>query len=107
MTENSWPGGRRHVMHPHEHEAWNREHYPGTLQLCFECKEPTGRCEEDAIWNEDGEPLCESCFQIYEDFPYKKELTNGRFAYIQPLTFGRWRINVTALNNVWNVHDIY
>lgn len=61
MTANSWPGGHRHAMHQSEHEVWNANNYPGTLQLCCECDEPTGRCEEDGIWNIDGEPLCQRC----------------------------------------------
>jgi hypothetical protein len=61
---NTWPGGIRHAMHQHEHEAWNSIHYPGTLQLCFQCEEPTGRCEEDAMWDEEGNPLCNECFIV-------------------------------------------
>ena len=64
---NTWPSGVRHGMHQSEHEAWNRENYPGTLQLCSVCGEPTGRCEEDAIWSEDGEPLCEECYSKTEE----------------------------------------
>ena len=61
MTENLWPGGKRHVMEQGEHEQWNASHYPGTLQLCSICEEPTGRCDEDALWDNDGLPLCEIC----------------------------------------------
>jgi len=59
---NTWPGGHRHAMHQHEHEAWNAHNYPGTLQLCSRCDEPTGRCEDDAILDDVGEPLCEACW---------------------------------------------
>jgi formylmethanofuran dehydrogenase subunit E len=59
---NAWPGGYRHAMHQHEHEAWNAHNYPGTRQLCSACGEPTGRCTEDELANCDGEPLCESCY---------------------------------------------
>ena len=59
--KNTWPGGKRRALHQHEHKAWNAKHYPGTLQLCAICDEPTGRCEEDAIWSPDGEPLCDAC----------------------------------------------
>lgn len=65
MGENTWPGGRRHAMSQSEHAEWNANNYPGTLQLCCDCDEPTGRCEEDSIYaDEDGEhgPLCESCW---------------------------------------------
>lgn len=67
MTRNTWPGGVRHAMLPSEHEAWNSHEYPGTLQLCSVCDEPTGRCDEDAIWSGDGEPLCEECNRKIEE----------------------------------------
>lgn len=63
MIENTWPGGKRHAMSQSDHEKWNAANYPGTLQLCSVCDEPTGFCEEDAIWDEEsGEPLCEACY---------------------------------------------
>lgn len=49
------------AMHQSQHEAHNAKHYPGTRQMCVECDEPTERCEEDALWNDDGEPLCPTC----------------------------------------------
>lgn len=58
---NEWPGGYRHAMHQSDHERWNATQYPGTRQLCSVCNEPTGRCEEDAIWSKEGKPLCEGC----------------------------------------------
>jgi len=58
---NSWPGGVRHPMTQSDHARWNAENHPGTLQLCSVCGDPTGRCEEDAIWGGDGEPLCKDC----------------------------------------------
>lgn len=59
---NSWPGGERKAISQDEHEAWNAKHYPGTRQLCVKCEEPTGRCEEDAIYLESGDgPVCEEC----------------------------------------------
>ena len=61
MSRNTWPGGVRHAMHQHEHETWNAGNYPGTLQLCSVCEEPTGRCEDDTLFSDDGEPLCETC----------------------------------------------
>ena len=69
---NTWPGGIRHAMHQDEHERWNAKNYPGTLQLCSKCGEPTERCEEDAFWNEEGEPLCQDC---WHDTPEGKEGT--------------------------------
>ena len=58
---NSWPGGVRHAMAQNAHEAWNAYHYPGTRQLCVTCGEPTGRCEEDAMYQNDIGPLCAVC----------------------------------------------
>jgi hypothetical protein len=59
---NTWPNGYRHAISPCEHEAWNSSHYPGTRQLCSECDEATGRCEEDSMYVDDIGPLCEDCY---------------------------------------------
>lgn len=59
---NTWPDGKRRAMEQSEHESWNASNYPGTRQVCHQCSEPTGRCEEDGLWNDDGEPLCEECY---------------------------------------------
>lgn len=68
MSSNTWPGGRRHVMHQSEHEAWNSNNYPGTRQLCDQCGEPTERCEDDTLWSEDAEEqLCVECWKIEHD----------------------------------------
>ena len=48
-------------MNQSEHEAHNAKHYPGTRQMCVECDEPTGRCEDDTLWK-DGEPVCVTCY---------------------------------------------
>jgi len=64
--QNEWPNRYRHAMDQSDHEAWNELHYPGTRQLCVECENPTGRCEEDSLFaDEDGEigPLCEKCWE--------------------------------------------
>ena len=61
MSRNTWPDGYRHAMTQDEHRDWNANNYPGTLQLCSNCDEPTGQCEEDSIWSKDGEPLCRDC----------------------------------------------
>lgn len=67
MTLNTWPGGQRHAMTQSDHEAWNAQNYPGTLQLCSECGEPTERCEEDGLYNDDGAgPFCASCWRQKE-----------------------------------------
>lgn len=68
---NTWPGGYRHAIDQSEHERWNAEHYPGTRQLCSQCDQPTGRCEEDSIYTEDGNgPLCPECW--HETTEYKE-----------------------------------
>ena len=61
---NSWPGGRRHAMAQSAHEAWNAQHYPGTRQLCSECGQPTGRCEDDELCVGDDGPFCEECYTM-------------------------------------------
>lgn len=58
---NTWPGGERRPLSQDEHEAWNASNYPGTRQICCKCNEPTGYCEEDGIFDEDGEPYCKDC----------------------------------------------
>ena len=60
---NTWPDGKRRAMHQKEHEDWNAKHFPGTRQLCAECDEPTGRCEEDSMYNTNNEPVCEDCWK--------------------------------------------
>ncbi len=63
-----WPGGKRHAMDQGEHERWNASHYPGTRQMCICCEQPTGRCEEDTLANEQGiGPLCEECYSASEE----------------------------------------
>lgn len=63
---NTWPDGIRKAMDQCAHLKWNSFNYPGTLQLCIKCEEPTGKCEDDSIYdeNENG-PFCEDC--INED----------------------------------------
>lgn len=50
------------ARHQCEHEAINAREYPGTRQLCALCDAPTGRCEEDSIFLDDGGPVCEECY---------------------------------------------
>ena len=53
----------------HEHQAINAVEYPGTRQICESCHEPTERCEEDAIYLEDGGgPLCLNCYHETPEF---------------------------------------
>ena len=63
---NTWPGGHRHAMSQSNHEEWNKVNYPGTRQLCSACGEPTGRCEDDSLYDTEGEPLCEDCWTTAE-----------------------------------------
>lgn len=65
---NTWPDGERRPLTQAEHEAWNTRNYPGTRQLCCECEEPTGRCEEDSLICECGAgPFCEDCLIRHGD----------------------------------------
>jgi len=48
------------------HAKINSKYYPGTRQLCYECDQPTGRCEDDTLSWEDISPLCEECFDVKE-----------------------------------------
>lgn len=61
MSVNSWPGGNRHAMDQDEHEKWNTENYPGTLQICCKCAEPTTYCEEEGYYDDEGEAYCFDC----------------------------------------------
>lgn len=66
---NTWPNGYRHAMEQDAHATWNAVNYPGTRQLCVECDSATGRCEEDAIYTEDGRgPLCVECWHKTEEW---------------------------------------
>ena len=58
---NKWPNGLRKAMTQSEHNAWNDSNYPGTLEICFKCDEPTGNCEEDNILDDDGDAYCHDC----------------------------------------------
>lgn len=71
---NTWPNGYRHAMTQSDHERWNASHNPGTLQTCYQCDRPTGRCEEDSIYLESIDPngsslgpLCPECCE--EHYP--------------------------------------
>jgi len=58
--------GEVRALSQNAHEAINARHYPGTRQLCCDCDEPTGRCEEDSIFIDDHGPLCERCSEAAE-----------------------------------------
>jgi hypothetical protein len=47
-----------------EHARINARHYPGTRQLCCTCAQPTGRCSEDELRDDDtgAGPFCEECW---------------------------------------------
>jgi hypothetical protein len=61
MMMNTWTNMQRRAMTQSEHEEWNSTNYPGTLEICVKCNEPTGNCEEDNILDDDGEPHCHDC----------------------------------------------
>ncbi len=66
---NSWPKGHRHAMTQEQHYSWNSHNYPGTLQLCSKCDEPTGNCEDDSIYLDNGEgPLCGNCYMETDEY---------------------------------------
>jgi len=68
-SRNEWPGGHRHAMDQGEHERWNAYNHPGTRQLCCQCDQQTDRCEEDAIYTEDGiGPLCLDCWHETDEY---------------------------------------
>ena len=58
---NTWPNNQKRAMTQSEHEAWNADNYPGTLEICIKCDCPTGNCEEDNILDDDGDPHCYAC----------------------------------------------
>jgi len=60
MTNAEWWRGKKHDQSTHE--RINARHYPGTRQLCKLCDEPTGRCEDDSMYDSDNGPLCETCY---------------------------------------------
>lgn len=62
INMNSWPGGKQKPLTQYEHSKWNAHQYPGTRQLCCECEQPTNRCEEDDLWDEDIGPYCSECY---------------------------------------------
>lgn len=51
----------RKAMTPAEHDRYNAVHYPGTRQMCDKCDNPTGRCEDDEIRDDEGNVYCEEC----------------------------------------------
>jgi len=68
-TQNTWPQGIRRALEQDEHERWNSYNYPGTLELCCDCGEVTGRCDEDNIFTEKGHgPLCIECWKKTEEY---------------------------------------
>lgn len=59
-----------------EHRKINAREYPGTRQLCVICEESTERCEEDALYANNGEgPLCDKCYDKREEVMKKQKLT--------------------------------
>ena len=52
-----------------EHDRINAREWPGTRQLCSECGDATERCEEDAIYAEDGSgPMCVECWEKHPEY---------------------------------------
>ena len=61
MTNNTWPNGHRHAITQANHAKWNSCNYPGTIEICYKCDEPTGNCEEDNIVDEARNAYCYDC----------------------------------------------
>ena len=68
---NTWPGGKRRALTQSEHEDWNAHNYPGTRQLCATCGEPTGRCEDDSLFDDDDCIICEACWEVSQFIRYE------------------------------------
>lgn len=58
---NTWPENKKQALSQDEHKKWNSKNYPGTLQICCKCEEPTGNCEEDGLFDDDGNSYCHDC----------------------------------------------
>lgn len=57
------------ARHQSEHARINAKEWPGTRQLCIECGADTERCEEDAIYTDDGHgPLCVKCYHLTQEW---------------------------------------
>ena len=88
MTSNTWPGGRRHAMSQDDHVKWNSQNYPGTRELCSNCEEPTGNCEEDSLTTDDFKTLCAKC---WEEYQARKEANEMNKQYKRnSMNFGRY-----------------
>ena len=59
---NDFDSGKRKSFYPAEHERINAVRYPGTRQLCEQCGDETGRCEEDAMHDKYGRVVCGDCY---------------------------------------------
>jgi len=57
------------------HEKYNATHYPGTRQMCVKCDRPTGFCEDDALYTDEGYgPLCKICYDATEEANINNDL---------------------------------
>lgn len=63
IHHNKWPNDYRCSLSQKEHKEWNSKNYPGTRQLCDICKEPTERCEEDTLYDNDDNIVCNKCLK--------------------------------------------
>ena len=72
MADNWWAGK---ALDQSTHEQINARHWPGTRQLCIDCGNPTGRCEDDSIFVEETGPLCEECRDFFKAI--KEARANG------------------------------
>lgn len=35
------------------------------IQRCADCDDPTGRCEDDSLYVDEGHAVCEDCYDLY------------------------------------------
>lgn len=52
------------------HARINAQHYPGTLEICDACDEPTGNAGagDGSLFTDEGEgPFCEACWKALEE----------------------------------------
>jgi len=54
-------GGFNRALTQEQHAEVNSVHPGLTLQYCDLCGDATGRCEEDAMYDDDGNTICENC----------------------------------------------
>lgn len=66
------------------HARYNAINYPGTRQMCCDCGNPTDRCEDDAIYTDDGHgPICIDCYHETDEYARSNGVANNEFKRIE------------------------